>query len=204
MLTYIIRRIILAIPILFGVALISFLLVYLAPGDPLGRFLTPNVRPEVLERLREIYGLDKPLFEQFVGWISHYVQVWDPLAWGISITHRRPVLELIMERAPATLLLMGTALAVTVVVAVPLGMLAAIKQYSVADKVVTTFATIGYAMPSFVLGTYLLYIGAGWPGDFPFRRMRSSRRRAGDPLDIARQMVLPAASLAIQSNPGWS
>ena len=110
MLTYIIRRIILAIPILFGVALISFLLVYLAPGDPLGRFLTPNVRPEVLERLREIYGLDKPLFEQFVGWISHYVQVWDPLAWGISITHRRPVLELIMERAPATLLLMGTAL----------------------------------------------------------------------------------------------
>jgi len=204
MLTYIIRRIILAIPILFGVALISFLLVYLAPGDPLGRFLTPNVRPEVLERLREIYGLDKPLFEQFVGWISHYVQVWDPLAWGISITHRRPVLELIMERAPATLLLMGTALAVTVVVAVPLGMLAAIKQYSVADKVVTTFATIGYAMPSFVLGTYLLYIGAVWTGIFPFRGMTSSLRTAGDPLDIAWHMVLPVASLAIQSIAGWS
>ena len=204
MLTYIIRRIILAIPILFGVALISFLLVYLAPGDPLGRFLTPNVRPEVLERLREIYGLDKPLFEQFVGWISHYVQVWDPLAWGISITHRRPVLELIMERAPATLLLMGTALAVTVVVAVPLGMLAAIKQYSVADKVVTTFATIGYAMPSFVLGTYLLYIGAVWTGIFPFRGMTSSLRSEGDPLDIAWHLVLPVASLSIQSIAGWS
>jgi|SoiMethySBSTD1v2_1073268.scaffolds.fasta_scaffold17771_6 peptide/nickel transport system permease protein len=204
MLTYIIRRIILSIPILFGVALISFLLVYLAPGDPLGRFLTPNVRPEVLERLREIYGLDKPLFEQFVGWITHYVQVWDPLAWGISITHRRPVLELIMERAPATLLLMGTALAVTVIVAVPLGMLAAIKQYSVADKVVTTFATIGYAMPSFVLGTYLLYIGAVWTGVFPFRGMTSSLRSAGDPLDIAWHMVLPVASLAIQSIAGWS
>jgi peptide/nickel transport system permease protein len=204
MLTYIIRRIILSIPILFGVALISFLLVYLAPGDPMGRFLTPNVRPEVLERLREIYGLDKPLFEQFVGWITHYVQVWDPLAWGISITHRRPVLELIMERAPATLLLMGTALAVTVIVAVPLGMLAAIKQYSVADKVVTTFATIGYAMPSFVLGTYLLYIGAVWTGVFPFRGMTSSLRSAGDPLDIAWHMVLPVASLAIQSIAGWS
>lgn len=204
MLTYIIRRIILAIPILFGVALISFLLVYLAPGDPLGRFLTPNVRPEVIERLREIYGLDKPLFEQFIGWITHYVQVWDPLAWGISITHRRPVLELIIERAPATLLLMGTALAVTVIVAVPLGMLAAIKQYSVADKVVTTFATIGYAMPSFVLGTYLLYIGAVWTGIFPFRGMTSSLRTAGDPLDIAWHMVLPVASLAIQSIAGWS
>ena len=204
MLTYIIRRIILAIPILFGVALISFLLVYLAPGDPLGRFLTPNVRPEVLERLREIYGLDKPLFEQFVGWITHYVQVWDPLAWGISITHRRPVLELIMERAPATLLLMGTALAITVIVAVPLGMLAAIKQYSVADKVVTTFATIGYAMPSFVIGTYLLYIGAVWTGVFPFRGMTSSLRSEGDPLDIAWHLVLPVASLSIQSIAGWS
>jgi peptide/nickel transport system permease protein len=204
MLTYIILRLILSIPILFGVALISFLLVYLAPGDPLGRFLTPNVRPEVLEHLREIYGLDKPLFEQFVGWITHYVQVWDPLAWGISITHRRPVLELIMERAPATLLLMGSALALTVVVAVPLGMLAAIRQYSVADKVVTTFATIGYAMPSFVIGTYLLYIGAVWTGIFPFRGMTSSLRTAGDPLDIAWHMVLPVASLAIQSIAGWS
>jgi peptide/nickel transport system permease protein len=204
MLTYIIRRLILSIPILFGVALISFLLVYLAPGDPLGRFLTPNVRPEVLEHLREIYGLDKPLFEQFVGWITHYVQVWDPLAWGISITHRRPVLELIMERAPATLLLMGSALALTVVVAVPPGMLAAIRQYSVADKVVTTFATIGYAMPSFVIGTYLLYIGAVWTGIFPFRGMTSSLRTAGDPLDIAWHMVLPVASLAIQSIAGWS
>ena len=204
MLTYIIRRLILSIPILVGVALISFLLVYLAPGDPLGRFLTPNVRPEVLEKLREIYGLDKPLFEQFVGWITHYVQVWDPLAWGISITHRRPVLELIMERAPATLLLMGSALAITVIVAVPLGMLAAIRQYSVADKVVTTFATIGYAMPSFVIGTYLLYIGAVWLGIFPFRGMTSSLRSEGDPLDIAWHMVLPVASLAIQSIAGWS
>lgn len=204
MLTYIIRRLILSIPILFGVALISFLLVYLAPGDPLGRFLTPNVRPEVLEHLREIYGLDKPLFEQFVGWITHYVQVWDPLAWGISITHRRPVLELIMERAPATLLLMGSALAITVIVAIPLGMLAAIRQYSVADKVVTTFATIGYAMPSFVIGTYLLYIGAVWLGIFPFRGMTSSLQSEGDPLDIAWHMVLPVASLAIQSIAGWS
>jgi peptide/nickel transport system permease protein len=204
MLTYLIRRLILAIPILFGVALISFLLVYLAPGDPLGRFLVPNVRPEVLEHLREIYGLDKPLFEQFVGWITSYVQVWNPDAWGISITHRRPVLELIAERAPATLLLMGTSLLITVIVAVPLGMLAAIKQYSLADKIVTTFATIGYAMPSFVIGTYLLYFGAFYLGAFPSRGITSSLTVAGDPLDVAWHMVLPVSSLAIQSIAGWS
>src|SRR5918998_483095 len=181
MLNYVIRRLILAIPILFGVALISFLLVYLAPGDPLGRFITPNVRPEVIERLREIYGLDKPLPEQFIGFITNYAQVWKEDAWGISITYRRPVLELIAERVPATLLLMGTALAITVIVAVPLGMLAAIRQYSLADKIVTTLATIGYAMPSFVIGTFLLYIGAIWTGVFPFGGMSSSLRGNADP-----------------------
>ena len=204
MLTYSIRRILLSIPILFGVALISFLLVYLAPGDPLGQFRIPNVRPEVLDRLREIYGFDKPLHEQFFGWITNYVQVWREDSWGISVTHRRPVLELIAERTPATLLLMGTSLAVTVIIAVPLGMLAAVKQYSLADKVVTTFATIGYAMPSFVLGTYLLYVGAIWTGVFPFGGMTSSLRAEGDPLDVAWHMVLPVASLAIQSIAGWS
>lgn len=204
MLSYIIRRLILAIPILFGVALISFLLVYLAPGDPLAQFLVPNVRPEVLDRLREIYGLDKPLPEQFIGWITNYVQVWREDAWGLSITHRRPVLELIAERTPPTLLLMGSALLLTIVIAIPLGMLAAVKQYSWADKIVTTFATIGYAMPSFVIGTYLLYIGAVWLGYFPFGGMTSSLRVAGDPLDVAYHMVLPVSSLAIQSIAGWS
>jgi peptide/nickel transport system permease protein len=204
MLTYIVRRILLSIPILFGVALISFLLVYLSPGDPLAQFRVPNVRPEVLERLEEIYGFGKPLHEQFFGFITNYVQIWNPDAWGMSITHRRPVLELIVERMPPTLLLMGTSLAITVIVAVPLGMLAAIKQYSVADKIVTTFATIGYAMPSFVLGTYLLIVGAIWLGVFPFRGMTSSIRVAGDPLDIAWHLVLPVSSLAIQSIAGWS
>jgi peptide/nickel transport system permease protein len=204
MLSYIVRRLILAIPILFGVALISFLLVYLAPGDPLGRFFAPNIRPEVIERLREIYGLDKPLPEQFIGFITNYLQVWREDAWGISITYRRPVLELILERIPTTLLLMGTSLAITMIVAVPMGMLAALKQYSVADKIVTTFATIGYAMPSFVIGTFLLYIGAIWTGLFPFGGMTSSLRTASDPLDIAWHMVLPVSSLAIQSIAGWS
>jgi peptide/nickel transport system permease protein len=204
MLTYIIRRLILAIPILFGVAVISFLLVYLAPGDPLARFRVPNVRPEVLERLADIYGFNKPLPEQFVGWITNYVQIWNPDAWGLSITYRRPVLELILERTPPTLLLMGTSLALTIIIAIPLGMLAAIKQYSWADKIVTTFATIGYAMPSFVLGTFLLYIGAIWFHVFPFGGMTSSLRTEGDPLDIAWHLVLPVSSLAIQSIAGWS
>ena len=204
MLSYVIRRLILSIPILFGVALISFLLVYLAPGDPLANFFAPNIRPETVERLREIYGLNEPLHQQFISWITNYAQVWREDAWGISITHRRPVLEMIVERAPPTLLLMGTALLVTVIVAIPLGMLAAIKQYSWADKVVTTFATIGYAMPSFVIGTYLLYFGAFYLRLFPSRGMTDSLRSEGDPLEIGYHLILPVASLAIQSIAGWS
>jgi peptide/nickel transport system permease protein len=204
MLTYIIRRLIQAIPILFGVALISFLLVYLAPGDPFGNFRVPGVRPETLERLAEIYGLNQPRHEQFIAFITNYAQVWREDAWGISITHRRPVLELIAERVPATMLLMGTALMLTIVVAVPLGMLAAIKQYSVADKIVTTFATIGYALPSFVIGTALLVIFAVWLRILPFGGMTSSLREGGNPADIAFHMILPVASLAVQSIAGWS
>jgi peptide/nickel transport system permease protein len=204
MLTYLFRRLVISVPILFGVALIAFLLVYLSPGDPLANLRVPGVRPEVLERLREIYGFDKPLHEQFIGFITNYAQIWRDDAWGISVSHRRPVLDLVMERLPATALLMGTALAVTIIVAIPLGMLAALKQYSWADKVVTTFATIGYAMPSFVLGTALLVIGAVWLGLFPFRGMTSSLSQAGDPLDVAWHMVLPVTSLAVQSIAGWS
>jgi peptide/nickel transport system permease protein len=203
--TYIIRRLLQAIPILMGVALLSYSLAYFAPGDPLARFVVPNVRPEVLERLREIYGLDRPFHEQFVVWLISYVQVWDPNAWGISLTHQRPVMEMVGERLPPTLLLTGTALAITIVVAIPLGLVAALKQYSLADKIVTTFATIGYAMPSFLLGIYLLYLGAVYLGMFPFRGLRSlTGPGAGSPLDIAWHLTLPVASLAIQSIAGWS
>jgi peptide/nickel transport system permease protein len=197
--TYIIRRVLQSIPILFGVALITFLLVYLSPGDPFARFLAPNVRPETLERLREIYGLNRPLPEQFVVWLVSYIQVWDREAWGISLSHRIPVRDLILDRIPTTALLLGTALLVTIIVAIPLGMVAALKQYSLADKVVTTFATIGYAMPSFLVGIYLVYFGAVHLRLLPLRGLGGP-----DPMDVAWHLVLPVSSLAIQSIAGWS
>ena len=204
MLTYVIRRLIQAIPILFGVALISFLLVYLSPGDPFGNLRVPGVRPEVLERMAEIYGFNEPLHVKFIAFITNYAQIWREDAWGTSITYRRPVLELIAERMPATALLMGSSLLLTVVVAVPLGMLAAIRQYSLADKIVTTFATIGYAMPSFVIGTALLVIFAVWLRVLPFGGMTSSLQGESNPVDIGWHMIMPVASLAIQSIAGWS
>lgn len=203
MAVYIVRRLLQAIPILFGVAVISFLLVHLAPGDPIDRFRTPTVRPEQLEGLIRLYGLDRPMHEQFWSWISTYVQVWRPEAWGYSFLDGQPVLHKILERLPATLLLGGTALLVTIVVAIPLGILAAVRQYSLADRIISTLATIGYAIPAFLLGLYLLFFGGVVLGWFPLFGLESFGRE-GDPVDMAWHLVLPVTSLAVQSIAGWS
>jgi peptide/nickel transport system permease protein len=200
---YIVRRTIQAIPILFGVAVLSFALIHLAPGSPIDRFRNPNVSPAQLERLVTLYGLDKPLVEQFWSWLTTYVQVWRSEAWGFSFLDGLPVRDKIADRLPASLLLTGTALAVTIVVAIPIGVLAAVKQYSFVDKVITTMATIGYAIPSFWLGLVLLYVGGVALRMFPLFGMNSFGRD-GDILDIAHHMVLPVASLAIQQIAGWS
>ena len=200
---YVARRLFQAIPILLGVAVISFGLVHLAPGDPIDRFRTPTVRPEQLAGLIELYGLDKPLHEQFWSWITTYVQVWRPEAWGYSFLDGQPVLAKITERLPATLLLGGCALLVTVVVAIPLGILAAVRQYSVADRIISTLATIGYAVPAFLLGLYLLFFGGVVLGWFPLFGLNSFGSE-GDPLDMAWHLVLPVTSLSVQSIAGWS
>ncbi len=200
---YVARRLVQAIPILLGVAVISFGLVHLAPGDPIDRFRTPTVRPEQLAGLIELYGLDRPLHEQFWSWITTYVQVWRPEAWGYSFLDGQPVLGKITERLPATLLLGGSALLLTVVVAIPLGILAAVRQYSLADRIISTLATIGYAVPAFLLGLYLLFFGGVVLGWFPLFGLNSFGSE-GDPLDMAWHLVLPVTSLAVQSIAGWS
>lgn len=200
---YAARRLIQAVPILVGVAVISFGLVHLAPGEPIDRFRTPTIRPEQLEGLIRLYGLDRPLIEQFWSWITTYVQVWRPEAWGYSFLDGQPVLHKIAERLPATLLLGGTALLVTMLVAIPLGILAAVKQYSLADRIITSLATVGYAIPAFLLGLYLLFFGGVVLGWFPLFGLESFGKE-GDPLDMAWHLVLPVTSLSVQSIAGWS
>ncbi|HUF07028.1 MAG TPA: ABC transporter permease [Candidatus Binatia bacterium] len=203
MIGYIARRLLQAVPILFGVAVISFSLIHLAPGDPIDRFRTPTVRPEQLEGLIRLYGLDRPVHEQFWSWLSTYVQIWRPEAWGYSFLDGQPVLHKIAERLPATLLLGGAALLLTIAVAIPLGILAAVRQYSIADRLISSLATVGYAIPSFLLGLYLLFFGGVVLGWFPLFGMESFGRE-GDPLDIGWHLVLPVTSLAVQQIAGWS
>jgi len=206
MATYILRRTLQAIPILFGVAIVSFAIVQLAPGSPIDRFRSPNVHPDTLDNLVRLYGLDKPVWEQFVNWFTSFVQFWRADAWGYSLVDGRSVRDTVVDRMPATLLLGGTALVITIIVAIPIGILAAVRQYSWADKVITTFATVGYAIPSFLLGLYIAYIGTVvFRGAFPsFGMISLTGEGRGTPVDVAWHMVLPVTSLAIQQIAGWS
>ncbi|HET7677124.1 MAG TPA: ABC transporter permease [Candidatus Limnocylindrales bacterium] len=209
MLSYVLRRLIQAIPILVGISLIVFLIVYLSPGDPVDRFRNPRVTPEQLQRLRVLYGLDKPLIEQYLRWFTGFLQIWRPEAWGYSFLDGQPVIHKIAERVPATMQLMGVSLMVTIIFAIPIGVLAAVRQYSFADKLITTLATVGYAVPSFLLGVYVLYIGGvvlrGPDGRGLFPTFgQTSFGKDNDLLDLAWHLVLPVTSLAIQQIAGWA
>jgi len=203
MASYIFRRLLQAIPIMFGVSLICFAIINLAPGSPVDRFRTGRVSPQVIQNLIHAYGLDQPLPVQYVKWITTFVQLWRPDAWGYSFIDGLPVTTRIFERVPNTLLLMGTALTVTIILAVPIGILAAVRQYSWADKIITTLATIGYAIPSFWLGLMLSFIFAVSLGWFPLFGMHTFGKE-NDPVDLMWHLVLPVACLTIQSVSGWS
>ena len=204
MATYVLRRLIQAIPILIGISVISFLIINLAPGDPTDRFRSGRVSPETIQNLIRLYGLDKPLPEQFVNWFTAFWQF--PFrvdAWGYSFVDGRPVVEKIFQKIPTTMELMVTSLVVTMIVSIPLGVLAAVKQYSWADKIITTMATVGYALPSFVLGILLLYIFSIKLNLFPSFGRHTLGQEASFP-DYLRHLFLPVCSLAIQQIAGWS
>ncbi|HEY6057122.1 MAG TPA: ABC transporter permease [Candidatus Limnocylindrales bacterium] len=204
MATYVFRRLIQAIPILIGISVIGFAIIHLAPGDPVDRFRSGRVSQQTIQNLIRLYGLDKPILEQFTSWFSAFWQF--PFrndAWGFSFVDGRPVTEKVFEKIPNTLELMGTSLLVTTIVAVPLGVLAAVRQYSWADKIITTLATIGYALPSFVLGVLLLYIFSIKLNMFPSFGRQSLGQEGNFP-NFLWHLVLPVSSLAIQQIAGWS
>jgi len=204
MASYIIRRLVQAIPIVIGISVLSFAIVYLTPGSPIDKFRTPRVSPETIARLIHLYGLDQPLPIQFVNWFTSF---WtfpvNNLAWGYSFTDGLPVRDKIFGRIPATLLLMGTSLVVTIVLAIPIGILQAVKQYSWADKIATTLETIGYAMPTFWLGLILKQLFAVQFKVLPLFGM-NTLGHSGDIPDIVWHLILPVTTLSIISIAGWS
>ncbi len=155
---YALRRLVLAIPLLIGITLISFVVIHLAPGEPteFGTGDTPiQSDKEVRERLIQMYGLDKPLHVQYWTWLTRLIQ----LDFGRSFSpDARPVLQKIGERLPVTLLLNIIEMMIIVALAIPIGVLSATRQYSTFDKVTTVFVFVGFATPDFWLALMLMIL----------------------------------------------
>src|SRR5437867_10550406 len=191
MLGYALRRLVLAIPLLIGITFVSFLVIHLAPGEPVenqsGESSTQSDR-ELRERLREIYGLDKPLHVQYWNWLTRLVR----LDFGRSFSpDARPVLQKIGERLPVTLLLNIAEMLIIVAFAIPIGVLSATRQYSNFDKVTTVFVFVGFATPDFWLALMLMILFGVQLGWLPISGLRSPTGLIGGSVIVESIFAIP-------------
>jgi len=161
MLQYIVRRVILAIPLLFAISLISYMVIELPPGDYLVQYIASieNTTGQLLTedeiaQLEALYGLDRPVYVRYLRWIWNFVRG----NLGRSFQHNRPVSELLAERIPLTIAITMVAMVFSWVIAIPIGVFSAVRQYSVFDYIFTTFGFIGLATPSFLLALVVMWI----------------------------------------------
>ncbi len=162
---YLIRRILISIPTLLAISAVLFLVLALAPGDPLGEFATnPAITAEVRENIRRSLGLDQPLPIRYVKWLWAFLRG----DMGFSFNSRSPVLDLIVQRLPTTLWVVGSAYLIGALVALPLGVLSALKRYSFVDQAATTFAFVGFSLPPFFTGILFIIIFSVQLRWFPF------------------------------------
>jgi peptide/nickel transport system permease protein len=152
---YLIRRGLISIVTLIAISVVIFSIVAMAPGDPLAGFANnPNVPPELRQRLRRQLGIDDPIHVQYTKWATQYLQG----NWGQSYTSRSPVREYVVGRLPVTIAILGSAFLVGIMIAIPVGVISAIKQYSLFDQFATTFAFLGFSIPTFFSGLLLIII----------------------------------------------
>src|SRR4051812_25838364 len=150
---YLIRRLLIAIPSLLGISLVLFTVLALAPGDPFGELASnPNVPPEVAQALRAKFGLDDPVYLRYLRWLAAMAQG----DWGFSFVSRMNVDTLILQRVSTTLYVIGSAQLLALMIAIPVGVYAATKPYSIFDQIANTLAFIGFSLPTFFTG--LLFI----------------------------------------------
>lgn len=192
MTAYIAKRLLAAIPVLFGLTIIVFLIMAMIPGDPATAILGSYATPENVERLNRQLGLDKPLWQQYFIWLGNMLQG----DFGRSYTLNRPVIDEVLERFSATLILAGTALLLCSVFGLIAGVVSAVRQYSWVDKTVTVVVLVGISVPSFWLGLLLILVFAVNLKWFPASGMYAIYG-GGDLPDLIRHLFLPAITLAV-------
>jgi peptide/nickel transport system permease protein len=184
---FVARRLLATVPLLFFVSLVVFSFVHILPGDPAVLFLGEEATPETLAKFRTRLGFDRPLVTQYVEWLGRALRG----DLGRSLRTNQPVTEAILQRLPVTLELLGAALAVSLAIAIPAGIVSAVKRNSGVDLVSTVFALIGFSLPNFWLGLILIYVFAlllRWLPPSGFAPLPALA-------DNARSLILPALTL---------
>jgi peptide/nickel transport system permease protein len=189
---YIIRRLILLIPVLLGISIIVFFIMELIPGDAAQAILGAYATPENLERVRSDLGLDKPMIQRYFIWLGNIVQG----DFGRSYTLDRPVIDEVLDRLGPTLLLAGSSLLLAAVLGMAAGIVAAVKQFGWQDMVLTVVVLVGISTPSFWLGLVFVLLFAVQLGWFPVSGMMQVVG-GGGALDVLHHLILPAVTLGV-------
>ena len=202
MLQYLVRRLLLVIPSILGISVVLFTILALAPGDPFSALATdPSIPPSVAAALRAKFGLDDPVYLRYFHWLVAMLHG----DWGFSFTSRMDVSALIMQRLPTTLAVIGSSQILALMVAVPVGVLAGIRPYSLFDQVASTLALIGFSVPTFFTGIVLILlfsINLHW---LPIV-YRTDLGGSGLPLYWAyiRQAIMPVLVLGLFQGAPWT
>ncbi len=204
MLGYILRRLINSVPILLGITLITFFVIHLAPGNPTlyeGAF-NPKVKPEAIKRLERLYGLDRPLYQQYLMWLKKLIH----LDFGTSFVDGKPVIDKIKERLPVTLLINLLSLLIILAVALPIGVISAVKRNSILDKALTVFVFVGFSMPGYWLALLLMILFGVKLRILPISGLESLNPGHGLALflDRVKHLILPVFISAFGGLAGFS
>jgi peptide/nickel transport system permease protein len=206
MLSYISRRLLMMVPLMFGITIISFIVIHLAPGGPVEVQIEMQMKAsaEARENLKRLYGLDKPLHEQYIDWLKRLVT----LDFGKSFVDGRDVLDKIIERVPITLGINVLSILVIFSIAIPIGILSAVKQYSLFDKVATVFVFVGFSTPTFWLALLLMILFGVSLGVLPISGIQSIDTSGMNTferiVDVIKHLILPVGVSAFAGVAGMS
>ena len=199
---YLLRRLLIAIPSLLGISIVLYSVLALAPGDPFSELVTnPAVPPEVVASLRAKFGLDDPIYLRYLHWLVAMLHG----DWGFSFVSRVDVDKLIWQRLPATLFVIGSSQILALLIALPVGVYAATKPYSLFDQIANTFAFIGFSLPTFFTGLLFILVFSIHLGWLPIV-FRSDLSSTGWQWywEEFRQSIMPIAVLGLFQGASWT
>ena len=191
---YLFKRILYAVPVLLGVTFAVFLIISLIPGDPATAILGSYATPENVENLNRQLGLDKPFFQRYLIWVVNILQG----DFGTSYSLNRPVIDEVVERFQATLILSGSSFLICSIIGIFFGIISSALQYSFFDKIITFFVILGISIPSFFLGMMMILLFTVELKLLPASGMYSLYG-GGDLIDLLKHLIMPSTALAIVS-----